>query len=119
MSPALKFIIRIKLDTELMEAYRIVRSLLKDHNFTEEEVKNVTYMPDELMRAHMKYRGKVDKLLGNLYRYGFIDSPETMPEDVNDYMKSRLIEIEQEYPLDGNTGFYGEEGPFGRPDKMF
>jgi len=54
-----------------------------------------------------------------LYKYGLIDRPQTIPEDVNDYMQSRLREIEQEYPLDENTGFYGEEGPFGRPDKMF
>ena len=119
MSPALRFLKQTNMDSELIESYRIVRSLLKDHNFTEEEAKNVTYMPDGLMRAHMKFRGKVDKLVGDLYKYGLIDRPQTIPEDVNDYMQSRLREIEQEYPLDENTGFYGEEGPFGRPDKMF
>lgn len=119
MSPSLTFIKQTNLDSEVIESYRVMRSLLKDHNFTEEEIKTITYMPDELMNANMKFRGKIKKLFGDLYKYGLSDHPERLPDDVNDYIQSRLKEIDQEYPLDENTGFYGEEGPFGRPDKMF
>lgn len=96
-----------------------MRSLLKDHNFTEEEIKTITYMPDELMKANMNMRSKVKKLYSDLYKYGLSDHPNTLPKDVSEYIESRFKEINREYSLDGNTGFYGEEGPFGRPDKMF
>ena len=119
MSPSLTFIKQTNLDSEVIESYRVMRSLLKDNNFTEEEIKTITYMPDELMKANMNMRSKVKKLYGDLYKYGLSDYPETLPDDVSEYIESRFKEVNQEYPLDENTGFYGEEGPFGRPDKMF
>ena len=64
-------------------------------------------------------RSKVQKLYGDLHKYGFSDHPERLPEDVSDYIQSRFKEINKEISLEDNTGFYGEEGPFGRPDKMF
>ena len=54
------------MDSELIESYRVMRSLLKDNNFTEEEIKTITYMPDELMKANMNMRSKVKKLYGDL-----------------------------------------------------
>ena len=84
MSPALTFIKQTNMDSELIESYRIRRSLLKDHNFTEEEIKTITYMPDELMKANMNMRSKVKKLYGDLYKYGLSDYPETLPGDVSE-----------------------------------
>lgn len=119
MTPALTFILHSNLDSEVIEGYRLMRSLLQKHNFTEEESEKVTYMPDELMSANMKFRGKITKLFGDLYKYGFSDHPERLPDEVSDYIQMKLKEIDKEYPLDGNTGFYGDKGPFGSPEKMF
>jgi hypothetical protein len=119
MTPALTFILQSNLDSDVIEGYRLIRSLLQKHNFTEEESEKITYMPDELMSAHMKFRGKIKKLYSDLYRYGFSNHPEELSNDVSEYIQNKFKEINQEYPLDENTGFYGEEGPFGRPDKMF
>lgn len=119
MSPALTFILQSNLDSNVIEGYRLMRSLLQKHNFTEEESEKVTYMPDELMSAHMKFRGKIQKLYSDLHRYGFSDHRERLPEDVSEYIQNKFKEINKEISLEDNTGFYGEEGPFGRPDKMF
>ena len=118
MSPALKFINQLKLDSELIKAYRQTRSLLKDNNFTEEEIKTITHMPHDVMSAYSNMRNMAKKIHGDLYKYGFTDHPEKLPEDVSEHLQNTFEKINQEYPLDDNTGYYGEEGPFGRPDKM-
>ena len=55
MSPELTFIKQTNMDSELIESYTLMRSLLKYHNFTEEEIVNVTYMPDDVMKGQYEY----------------------------------------------------------------
>lgn len=119
MTPALTFILHSNLDSDVIEGYRLMRSLLQKYNFTEEESEKVTYMPDELMSAHMKFRGKIKKLYSDLYRYGFSNHPEVLPNDVSEYIQNKFKEINKEISLENNTGFYGDKGPFGSPEKMF
>ena len=115
MTPALTFTLQSNLDSEVIEGYRLMRSLLQKHNFTEEESEKVTYMPDELMSAHMKFRGKVQKLYSDLYRYGFSSHPEELHDDVSEHIQNKLKEINKEISLENNTGFYGDKGIFGQP----
>jgi hypothetical protein len=119
MGPALKFIKRLELDKTLFTTYIELRTLFQKHNFTEKELETVTYMPDEIMRAHTGFRNELQILKQNLHKYGFTDYEDHIPSDVEEYLTKKLQEINEEYSLDENTGFYGEEGPFGRPDKMF
>ena len=115
MTPALIFILQSNLDSDVIEGYRLMRSLLQKHNFTEEESEKVTYMPDELMSAHMKFRGKVQKLYSDLYRYGFSSHPEELPNDVSEHIQNKLKEINKEISLENNTGFYKDKNIFGQP----
>jgi len=117
MSPALTFILQSNLDSDVIEGYRLMRSLLQKHNFTEEETEKVTYMPNELMSVHMKFRGKIKKLYSDLYRYGFSSHPEELPNDVSEYIQNKFIEINKEISLENNTGFYKDKNIFGQPLK--
>jgi len=109
MGGALKFITELKLDEKLFHYYTLMRYHFKKSNFTEKELEKVTYMPNEIMRAHIGFKNELEILKQNLHKYGFTDNQDHIPLEVEEYLTKRLKEINDEYSLEGNTGFYTQE----------
>lgn len=109
MSAALNFIEKVGLDKKLFHYYTLMRYHFKKSNFTEKELEKVTYMPDEIMRAHIGFKNELQILKQNLHKYGFTDYEDHIPLDVEEYLTKKLKEINDEFPLDDNTGFYTQE----------
>lgn len=112
MTTALTFIKLSNLDSEVIDAYRKTRMIAQKNNFTEEELKTVTRMPNEMHNIYMYFHGKIKKLYGDLHKYGFTNHPDQLPDDVQEYLMNKLEEINKEISMEGNTGYYGDKGPF-------
>ena len=109
MGAALKFIKKLELDKTLFTTYIELRTMFQKHNFTQKELERVSYAPDEIMRTHMKLRNEFDIIKQNLYKYGFTDYQDMIPDEVSDYLTSSLKVIDEEISLDENTGFYTQD----------
>lgn len=104
----IKFIERLKLDVPVVEAYRKLRGLLKQYNFTESQAGKVFNIPTDLIRARENVMNEFNKLKSNLKNYGFINHINETPTEVKNYIIDKLKEVDSEISLEGNTGYYGD-----------
>ena len=104
----IKFIERLKLDVPVVDAYRKLRGLLKQYNFTESQVSHSFKFPRDLMYARFNVIDEYEKLKVSLKNYGFIDNVNEIPREVKKYIEGKLKEVDSEISLEGNTGYYGD-----------
>ena len=108
MSPSIKFIQKLKLDIPVVDAYRKLRGLLKQYNFTESQAGKAFNIPLELISARENVMGEFNKLKKSLKGYGFIDDANQIPREITIYLENKLKEVDSEISLEGNTGYYGD-----------
>lgn len=104
----IKFIERLKLDVPVVEAYKKLRGLLKQYNFTESQVANSFNFPRDLLYARFNVEDEFNKLKVALKNYGFINHINETPTEVKNYIIDKLKEVDSEISLEGNTGYYGD-----------
>ena len=108
MSPAIKFIQKLKLDIPVVDEYRKLRGLLKQYNFTESQTGKAFNIPLDLILAREKVMSEFIKLKKSLKGYGFIDDINENPREITMYLENKLKEVDSEISLEGNTGYYGD-----------
>ena len=104
----IKFIEQLKLDSPVVDAYRKLRGLLKQYNFTESQVGKAFNIPFDLILAREKVMSEYIKLKKSLKGYGFIDDINENPREITMYLENKLKEVDSEISLEGNTGYYGD-----------
>lgn len=104
----IKFIEQLKLDVPVVDAYRKLRGLLKQYNFTESQAGKAFNIPLDLILAREKVMSEYIKLKKSLKDYGFIDDINENPREITMYLENKLKEVDSEISLEGNTGYYGD-----------
>lgn len=104
----IKFIKQLKLDVPVVDAYRKLRGLLKQYNFTESQAGKAFNIPTDLILARENVMSEFIKLKKGLKNYGFIDDINETPREITMYLENKLKEVDSEISLEGNTGYYGD-----------
>jgi len=102
-----KYVETLKADNDLLETYRDLRRAFQREGWTEKDLQNPPYYPNDIMRNFQNFSILRDKLFSELRSFFDIDHNEFV-----DYLQDKLKIINLEIPLeDGNIerGNQGDE----------
>lgn len=90
-----KFIDELNITETLEEIYFRIRLVLQREGWTDKDLQNPPYYPQDLMSLYHKFQNERDKIIKTIEEYGF----EIDISDLTDYIQIKLKSIDDITPL--------------------
>jgi hypothetical protein len=98
MKPFEKFIKQLDADKNLMSIYRKLRQCFQREGWTEEQLENPPYYPQDIMKYFQEYSNEHSKLFNEVKSFFDIDH-----NDFVVYLRKEMSRINDETPLNTNN----------------
>jgi hypothetical protein len=94
MKPFEKYIEQLNADNKLQKIYRKLRHCFKREGWSEEDLKNPPYYPQDIMSYFQEFSSEHDRLFNELKMFFNIEHNE-----FTDFLKKKMKHIDEETPL--------------------